>query len=298
MKPVKIIGVPIDLGADRRGVDMGPSAIRYAGLQNELIKLGVVTEDFGNINVPVAESRHFYHSRAKYLPDIVEVSEKLSLVVEKTIADGKMPLVLGGDHSVAIGSIAGVAAHYKKLGVLWVDTHGDFNTPEITPSGNIHGMGLAVALGYGDEKLTNLLGFTPKIRPENTVLLGVRDLDDEEKKLIHKSGVKVFTMKDIDRIGLEKAMEEALKILTNGTDGVHLSFDLDAVDPAYAPGVGTPKSGGLTYREAHLAMELLADADVLVSMDFSEVNPILDVQNKTALLAVELITSALGKRIL
>lgn len=298
MKKINIIGVPIDLGADRRGVDMGPSAIRYAGLQAALQELGWEVSDAGNISVPVAESVAVQNSKAKYVSEIARVSEKLAAITAETIEAGAIPIVLGGDHSVAIGAIAGVAKARRPLGLIWFDTHGDMNTPETTPSGNIHGMSLATSLGLGHPDLVNCAGFAPKVEAAHTVLIGVRDLDQLEKNTIRQSGITVFTMNHIDRLGMETVMRQAIAIASRGTAGIHVSFDLDVVDPAEAPGVGTAKSGGITYREAHLAMELLAETGLVISLDFSEVNPILDVHNRTGVLAVELISSLLGKRII
>lgn len=295
---IRIIGVPIDLGADRRGVDMGPSAIRYASLQSELEDLGLVVQDLGNIEVPVPEARKVVDSRQKYLPEIDRISEKLASLVENAFLDGYIPLVLGGDHSIAIGALAGAAKVKHQLGLLWFDTHGDCNTPETTPSGNIHGMSMAVSLGFGPENLVKCGGFSPKVRPENTVLIGARNLDRRERENIMRAGIHVFTMKEIDRLGMEDVVKKALAQATHGTNGVHLSFDLDVMDPSEAPGVGTPARGGISYREAHLAMELLADSGLICSADFSEVNPILDIQNKTAEMAVGLIASVFGKRIM
>lgn len=298
MKKIVITGVPIDLGADRRGVDMGPSAIRYAGLQTALTEIGLLVEDAGNIPVPVAESVVITNRKAKYVAEIAKVSAKLAEKVAESIQQGALPVVLGGDHSVAIGAVAGVARIKQPVGLIWFDTHGDMNTPETSPSGNVHGMSLATCLGMGHEDLINCGGFLPKVRVSNTVLLGVRDLDGEEKATIRQSGITVFTMNHIDRLGMEAVMRQAITIAAKDTEGIHVSFDMDVVDPAEAPGVGTPKGGGITYREAHLAMENLADSGLVISMDFSEVNPILDVQNQTGFLAVDLISSLLGKRII
>lgn len=296
-RTVRIIGVPIDLGADRRGVDMGPSAIRYAGLHGRLKKLGWEVEDIGNIDVPIAETREIKDPLLKYLPEISEVNQKLYPLVAQAINDGVIPLVIGGDHSLGIGSLAGCAASGKQFGVIWFDTHGDYNSVDTTSSGNIHGMPLAVANGIGVEELTGIGGSARKIKEENTVIIGARDFDDEEREMIRKSEITVFTMSDIDRLGMEEVVRQGLEIANHGTDGVHISFDLDVLDPSEAPGVGTPVQGGMTYREAHLAMEMVAECQCLLSMDVVEVNPILDVQNKTAELAVGLIGSAFGQRI-
>ncbi|AFL99079.1 MULTISPECIES: arginase [Desulfitobacterium] len=296
-RKVRIIGVPIDLGADRRGVDMGPSAIRYAGLHERLKKLGWEVEDVGNIDVPIAETREIKDPLLKYLPEISEVNEKLYPLVAQAIKEGVIPLVIGGDHSLGIGSLAGCAASGKQFGVIWFDTHGDYNSVDTTSSGNIHGMPLAVANGIGVEELVRIGGADRKIKEENTVIIGARDFDDEERDMIRQSKITVFSMSDIDRLGMEVVVRQGLEIANQGTDGVHISFDLDVLDPSEAPGVGTPVQGGITYREAHLAMEMVADCQCLLSMDVVEVNPILDVQNKTAELAVGLIGSAFGQKI-
>jgi arginase len=296
-RTVRIIGVPIDLGADRRGVDMGPSAIRYAGLHKRLKKLGWNVEDAGNVDVPIAETREIKDKRLKYLPEIVEVNQRLYQAVAKAIEEGAVPLIIGGDHSLGIGSLAGCAASGKRFGVIWFDTHGDYNSIETTNSGNIHGMPLAIANGIGAKELTEVGGNERKIKEENTVIIGARDFDDDERELIRQSKITVFTMNDIDRLGMEEVVRRGIEIATQGTDGVHISFDLDVIDPTEAPGVGTPVPGGMTYREAHLAMEMIADCACLLSMDVVEVNPILDIHNKTAELAVGLIGSAFGERI-
>ncbi|HHY27965.1 MAG TPA: arginase [Desulfitobacterium dehalogenans] len=296
-RKVRIIGVPIDLGADRRGVDMGPSAIRYAGLHERLKKLGWEVEDVGNIDVPIAETREIKDPLLKYLPEISKVNEKLYPLVAQAIKEEVIPLVIGGDHSLGIGSLAGCAASGKQFGVIWFDTHGDYNSVDTTSSGNIHGMPLAVANGIGVEELVRIGGADRKIKEENTVIIGARDFDDEERDMIRQSKITVFSMSDIDRLGMEVVVRQGLEIANQGTDGVHISFDLDVLDPSEAPGVGTPVQGGITYREAHLAMEMVADCQCLLSMDVVEVNPILDVQNKTAELAVGLIGSAFGQKI-
>lgn len=296
---VKIIGVPLDLGADRRGVDMGPSAIRYAGLNSRLEALGLEVDDAGNIEVPVPESRDMngQNPHLKYLKEIKQVSEDLADAVNKAREEGAFPLILGGDHSIAIGSVAGAAQSNRNMGILWFDAHGDFNTAQTTPTGNIHGMPLAVSVGVGEEGLIRCAGFTPKVKDSNVVIVGVRALDDGEKRRLHESQMKVFTMADIDELGIKEVMRLAINHLTKHASGVHLSFDMDVLDPVEAPGVGTPVKGGLTYREAHLALELLAKEKIVNSMDVVEVNPILDKGNKTAELAVEFILSALGKTI-
>lgn len=296
---VKIIGVPIDLGADRRGVDMGPSAIRYAGLQSKLINMGIEVFDWGNVNVPVPESRQVVDERKKYLPEILETSEQVASIVTTSIESGFFPLVIGGDHSLSIGTIAGASrAFNNNIGLIWFDTHADYNTPDTTKSGNIHGMPLAISLGHGPEELVNCAGAAPKLKQENTVLIGLRDLDESERQALKKSKINLYTMKEIDKLGMKQVVKEAISAASSGTDGVHVSFDLDVMDPAAAPGVGTPSKGGISYREAHLALELIAEAGVMTSMDVAEVNPIIDKHNITAELAAELILSALGKTIL
>ena len=294
---IRIIGVPIDLGAGRRGVDMGPSAIRSAGLNERLQRLGWDVEDFGNIEVPVPETREIKDKRLKYLPEIVKVNEQLCLMVSEAMKEGVIPLILGGDHSLGIGSLAGLASDGRCFGLIWFDTHGDYNSLDTTDSGNIHGMPLAVANGIGAQELTSIGGEQKKIREENTVIIGARDLDQQEREMLRFSKITVFTISDIDQRGMKDVVDEGLRLASQGTDGIHVSFDLDVLDPVEAPGVGTPVAGGITYREAHLAMELIADSNLLVSMDMVEVNPILDNRNKTAELAVGLICSAFGKRI-
>jgi len=296
-KVIRIIGVPIDLGADRRGVDMGPSAIRYAGLNARLKRIGWDVEDYGNLEVPVPETRVIKDKRLKYLEEIVTINERLHLIVSEAIKDGVVPLILGGDHSLGIGTLAGLALSEQSFGLIWFDTHGDYNSLDTTESGNIHGMPLAVANGIGAQELTSIGGFQKKLREENTVIIGAREMDPQEKEMLRKSKIKVFTMRDIDQMGMTEVVNRGIKIASQGTDGIHVSFDLDVIDPEEAPGVGTPVPGGITYREAHLAMELLADSGLITSMDVVEVNPILDSHNKTAKLAVGLISSAFGERI-
>lgn len=299
---IAIIGAPMDLGAGRRGVDMGPSAIRVANIHSRVAGLGYKVEDLGNVAVEQAESLLAGHKRARYLKEIAETCLRLAERVERAAGQGKVPLILGGDHSLAAGSISGMANHFQKrgekVGVLWIDAHTDMNTPQTSPSGNVHGMPLACLIGKGPKELTHLFGWAPKIDPRNVALIGIRDVDLLEATHVKKSGVRAFTMRDIDEKGLPRVMEEAIAIASAGTAGIHLSFDMDSVDPDEAPGVGTPVRGGMTYREAHLAMEILSDAAKLVSLEVVEVNPVLDVANRTADLAVELMMSALGKRIL
>jgi arginase len=296
-KNISIIGVPLDLGADRRGVDMGPSAIRYAGVVARLEKMGLNIQDKGDI--PVTRPHTFTETdNHKYLDEVVEANTRLAEAVSGIMEEGRFPLVLGGDHSIALGTVAGVAKHVKNLGVIWFDAHGDLNTGETSPSGNIHGMPLAASLGYGHERLVQIGGFAPKLKPENVVIIGARDLDAGERELIKRIGLKVFTMHEIDKLGMARVMEEAIAHVSRNTDGVHLSLDLDGLDPHDAPGVGTPVIGGISYREGHLALEMLADADILCSAEFVEVNPILDRENMTARVAVALMSSAFGDKLL
>ena len=295
---VRVIGTPMDLGADRRGVDFGASAIRYANLNTRLRSLGHTVHDIGNLVVPQPESQPLGNPKLKYLEPIVQVCEELANIVTTTLEAGEFPLVLGGDHSIALGSIAGVARVHKNVGVIWVDAHADFNTSETTPSGNIHGMILAASAGLGESRLTDIAGWSPKVNKQNIVIIGARDLDRHEQVYLREQAIHVFTMSDIDQKGISVVMREAVTIAGQNNDGIHLSLDMDALDPKEAPGVGTPVKGGLTYREAHLAMEMIADSGQLVAMDVVEVNPILDRENATALLAVELVLSALGKKIL
>lgn len=296
-KNITIIGVPMDLGADRRGVDMGPAAIRYAGVINRLEGIGFHIKDAGDIQV-VRPHAYTETENHKYLEQVVDANTLLAEAVSKEFADGRFPLVLGGDHSIALGTVAGVTKHVNNLGVIWFDAHGDLNTGETSPSGNIHGMPLAASLGYGHERLVNIGGRSPKLKPENVVIIGARDLDVGERELTKRIGLKVYTMHEIDKLGMARVMEEAIAHVSKGTDGVHLSLDLDGIDPHDAPGVGTPVIGGISYREGHLAMEMLADADVLVSAEFVEVNPILDRVNVTARVAVALMSSAFGDKLL
>lgn len=295
---VEIIGVPMDLGANRRGTDMGPSALRYAGLSSILRSMGLEVIDHGNIAIPVPESLKIDNPDLLFIDEIVEGSNKLGDFVAAVLDRGNFPLVLGGDHSIALGSLLGTSRKIPDIGLIWMDAHGDFNTFETSWSGNIHGMSLAASCGRGDKRLINIGGFAPKVREEKTVIIGVRDLDPEERLLLKQSKVTVFCMKDIDEMGIGRVIREAIAIAGSGGSGIHLSFDVDVVDPGIASGVGTPVSGGLNYREVHLAMELIAEANILRSMEVVEVNPILDKgANATANVAVEFIASALGKRI-
>ena len=295
---IRILGAPMDLGADRRGVDMGASAIRYAGLSEQLQKLGHTVSDTGNIAIPQPESHPEGQPHLKYLEPIISASEELATLVSTALEEQEFPLLLGGDHSISLGSVSGVAHVYKNIGVIWVDAHADFNTDETTPSGNIHGMILAALAGIGNSHLVNARVWAPKISKETIVILGARDLDRQEQEMLRTHNISVFTMSDIDQRGMTEVMKEAIAIAGQHDNPIHLSLDLDSLDPREAPGVGTPVRGGLSYREAHLAMELVAASQRLVSMDVVEVNPILDSENTTAKLAVELILSALGKKIL
>jgi len=294
---ITLIGVPMDLGADRRGVDMGPSAIRYANLDEKLRALGHAVHDAGSVNVPDPATHAAGDSKLKYLDQIVTCAQVVARTVRDCIERTSIPIVLGGDHSIALGSIGGAANALGEIGVIWMDAHGDFNTGETTPSGNIHGMILAALAGYGDPRLVHATGEGRSVDPRRIAIVGARDLDDGERRLLREAGVHVYTMTDIDRRGISDVTGEALTLAGEGARGVYLSFDLDVVDPTEAPGVGTPVPGGITYREAHLAMELVAESGRLVGMDLVEVNPILDRQNHTAMLATELALSALGKRI-
>lgn len=302
-KKVRIIGVPTDLGASRRGVDMGPSALRVANIGTKLSALGYDVEDAGNVPVAVRESvvKPMDYS-IKYLPEIVATVKILKDKVYQALKDSRTPLILGGDHSLAIGSIAGVTKFYseqgKKIGVIWLDAHGDINTPETSQSGNIHGMPLAHGLGIGHKDLLAISEKIPMVDASKTVLIGIRDLDPGEQNAIKKLGVKAFTMRDVDEMGMRNVIQEAIRIATDGTAGFHLSFDVDSMDPSEAPGVGTAVRGGLTYREGHLAMEILHDSGKILAMDITEVNPVLDTSNQTADLAVGMALSAFGKRIL
>jgi len=299
---IRMIGVPMDLGASRRGVDMGPSALRVGGIAQHLKSIGHQVEDIGNIIVKQPEEQHYGEKRAKYMAEIVETAKGLAQMVEKALEDSMMPLVMGGDHSVALGTVAGVGSFFRKrekrTGLVWLDAHADMNTPDSSPSGNIHGMPLAAIAGYGPDELTQILGPKPMVNPHNICMVGVRDIDAKERKIIKESGVHVFTMRDLDERGMREVMAEALRFAQDETDGVSVSLDLDFVDPSDAPGVGTPVRGGVTYREAHLAMEMIADTKAVVSLEVVEVNPVIDQHNQTAALAIELVMSGLGKKIL
>ncbi len=298
-----IIGVPLDLGGGRRGVDMGPSAFRIAGLSERITNLGYTVVDLGDLPTPIPETQDARHERKKYIHLIATVCQKLYETSLTSLEAGAMPLVLGGDHSLGAGSVAAAAGWAAKarnlpIGLLWVDAHGDMNTPATSPSGNVHGMPLAALLGPEPSELSQIGGWSPKVLPAHTVLLGVRNLDEREKAAVRDSHVHVFTMKDIDRQGIASIAEQAVSLAGNGTAGIHVSFDLDVCDPMIAPGVGTPVRGGLNYREAHMVMEIVADSGLLTSLDMAEVNPTLDMQNTTAQLGTELVLSALGMKIL
>ena len=299
---IAIIGAPLDLGQGRRGVDMGPSAMRVANLNARLASLGYTVEDRGNVPVEQAESAPEGHPRAKYLPQIAATCQRLALLVAETLTGGGVPVVLGGDHSVAVGTVSGVSHFFhqrkQKVGLIWLDAHADINTPESSPSGNVHGMPLACIVGEGPPELTDLFAYKPKVAPGNVVIVGLRDVDQTEKPHVRQYGVHAFTMRDIDERGMRSVMEEAITLASAGTEGFHLSLDMDFVDPKDAPGVGTPVRGGATYREAHLAMEMICDSRRMLSMEVVEVNPVIDEVNRTADLAVELVMSGLGKRIL
>jgi len=303
MKAVHIIGVPLDLGAGRRGVDMGPSAFRIAGLGERIAALGYTVVDKGDLPAPIAETQEPRDDTKKYARTIAKVCQKLYQTALGSLDEGALPLVLGGDHSLAAGSVAAAAEWARKtrglpIGLLWIDAHGDMNTPATSLSGNVHGMPLAALLGSEPVELARIGAFSPKVEPAHTVLIGVRNLDEREKVAVRDSRVHVFTMKDIDRQGVASIVEQAVKLAGTGTAGVHVSFDMDACDPSIAPGVGTPVKGGLNYREAHMLMEIIADSGLLTSLDMVEVNPTLDVRNATAQLGTELALSALGLEIL
>ena len=301
-RPVHIIGVSLDLGGNRRGVDMGPSAFRIAGLAERLGALGIPVVDAGDLVAPIPEVKAFGDPSKKYIREIARVCERLYKASLAVLEKGGIPLVLGGDHSLGAGSVAATAdwlrREEKPLGLIWVDAHGDMNTPATSSSGNVHGMPLAALLGSEPAELARIGGFSPKVTPDRTVLIGIRNLDDREKERIRESGVHVFTMKDIDRAGIAATVEQAIAIAGKDAGGIHVSFDLDVCDPSIAPGVGTPVKGGFNYREAHMFMEMVADSGLLRALDLVEVNPILDDRNTTAILGAELASSALGQRIL
>ncbi len=293
-KKISLVGVPMDLGQSRRGVDMGPSAIRYGGVKERLQNLNHEVIDLGDIEVPlVGEEKE----ELKNLSEVVLANKDLAKTVDNIVSKNNFPLILGGDHSIAIGTLAGLYPHYNNLGVIWYDAHGDLNTEKTSPSGNIHGMPLAASLGLGQSELTNIHYDSAKIKPENVVLIGIRDLDEAEKKLIKDLNIKIYTMHEVDLLGMPEVIAQTINYLKDKTDGVHLSFDLDGIDPAEAPGVGTPVLGGLTYRESHLTMELLHDAGIITSAEFVEVNPMLDIKSQTAEITVGLISSLLGEKL-
>ena len=302
MAAIQIIGVPMDLGAGRRGVDMGPSALRIARVGQKLKDLGHKVGDFGNIPVGLAEASRPADLKQKHLPQIVEACGHLAKATYNALKAGEIPLVLGGDHSIAVGTVAGATRFFheknQKIGLIWLDAHADINTPETSLSGNVHGMPLAAVLGFGAKGLLDLGPQIPMIDPNNAVLIGIRDLDPAEKEMVRKVGIKAYTMRDIDELGLRKIMDEAVRIATTGTAGFHCSMDVDWLDPSIAPGVGTPVAGGGTYREGHLAMEIVSDSGKMLSLEVTEVNPVLDQANKTAEAASEMICSAFGKKIL
>jgi arginase len=302
MPSAHLIGVPLDLGGNRRGVDMGPSAIRISSLAEQLGSIGVTVTDKGDIPSPLPEVKGPGDPRKRYVREIARVCQKLYQTALASLHEGALPIVLGGDHSLGAGSVAATAAwlrgRQQPLGLIWVDAHADINSPATSPSGNVHGMPLAALLGGEPLELARIGGPDPAVRPEHTVLVGIRNLDDREKEIVKASGIHAFTMKDIDRLGIAGVMDQALAAASAGTGGIHVSFDLDACDPSIAPGVGTPVKGGLDYREAHYVMETVAESGRLVALDLVEVNPALDLRNTTAELATELAMSALGKRIL
>ena len=301
MRPIHLIGVPLALGGSRRGTDIGPSAFRTAGIREQLAALGLMVVDKGDIPSPLPEVNGAGDPHKKYIKDIARVCQKLCQTSLKSLDAGALPIVLGGDHSLGAGSVAAAASWLRRrdraLGLIWVDAHGDMNTPAISESGNVHGMPLAALLGYEPLELAHFAGDGPAVRAEHTVLVGIRDLDERERAAMHEAKVHVFTMQDIDRLGIAQVMERALVLAGRGTGGIHVSFDLDACDPTIAPGVGTPSRGGLDYREAHTIMEMVAESGKLTSLDLAEVNPMLDLRNATAELGVELALSAMGKRI-
>lgn len=286
----------MDLGQMRRGVDMGPSAIRYAGAVERLEKIGHTVIDKGDIQIDHSKKDEKANTSLRNLEVVVRANTELAQIVHKVVAEGSFPLILGGDHSIAIGTLAGISDHYKNLGVIWFDAHADMNTSETSPSGNIHGMPLAISLGYGHERLINIRNYAPKVKSKNIVIIGARSIDEGEKEFIRKKGIKVYTMHEIDRLGMTCVIQDAIIHLKDqNVDGVHLSLDLDGIDPIYTPGVGTPVPGGITYRESHLAMEMLQESGLITSAEFVEVNPILDERNKTADVAVALMGSLFGE---
>ena len=301
-KTVRLVGVPMDLGAGRRGVDMGPSAIRIAGVSQGLRNLGFVVEDDGDVGVPAPETRDPGSTHARYLEPIYHVCNRLRLRVRRSLDQGEIPIVLGGDHSIAIGTVSGVAEHFRsrneKIGLIWVDAHADMNTPESSPTGNIHGMPLATVLGLGHARLVEMGGFWPKVAPKNVCLIGIRDIDNHEREIVKKSGIHAYTMRDVDERGMRAIMQESIGFANDGTAGFHVSFDLDGMDPRDVPGTGTPVKGGISWREANLLMEMVSDTGRMTSLEVTELNPVLDVKNQSGEVAVDVILSAFGKRIL
>lgn len=299
---IDIIGFPMDLGAGRRGVDMGPSALRIAGIQNRLENLGFKVNDLGDIFIRNQERQKIKNPKLKYLDEIVRTCSELAKIVNKSLGNGHFPLCLGGDHSMAIGTLAGISSHCKKnklkLGLIWIDAHADMNTDKTTPSGNIHGMSVAVSLGLGNSSLVGINGFSPKLKPDDCAFIGLRSIDALERKTIKELGLEVYTMTDIDRKGVNFIINKVLKRMKERVDHIHVSFDVDSLEPSIAPGVGTPVRGGLSYREAHLLMETIAECGCMSSMEVAEVNPILDNKNSSAVLTSELIASSMGLRIL
>lgn len=299
---VSIIGFPVDLGAGRRGVDMGPSALRIAGLESKLRALGYKVEDTGDINIEIMERQKIINPKLKYLNEILKTSRKLAARIEKVLEQNKFPLCLGGDHSMALGTLAGISSYCRKnnltLGVIWIDAHADMNTDETTPSGNIHGMPLAASMGLGHPELVDFYGFAPKLKPENCTIIAARSIDIEEREIIKKLNPAVYTMSDVDKLGIHRIISRVLKQFKEKIDHIHVSFDVDSVDPNFAPGVGTPVPGGLNYREAHLLMESIAECGCMSSLGVAEVNPIIDVKNSSAVFAADLIASSMGQRIL
>lgn len=299
---IRLVGVPMDLGAGRRGVDMGPSAIRIAGVRQALEQLGYTVADDGDVGVPAPETRDPGQQNARYLEPIYHVCNRLRLRVRRTLEAGEIPVVLGGDHSIAIGTVAGVAEYFherdEKIGLIWVDAHADMNTPETSPTGNIHGMPLATVLGRGHPRLVEMGGFSPKVDARNICLIGIRDIDATEREIVKRSGIHAYTMRDVDERGVRAIMQESIGFVSEGTAGFHVSFDLDGMDPRDVPGTGTPVKGGLSWREANLLMEMVSDTGRMLSLEVTELNPILDIKNQSGEVAVDVIVSAFGKRIL
>lgn len=299
---VTIIGFPMDLGSGRRGVDMGPSALRIAGLENKLEQLGYKVEDTGDIDIEIMERQKLHNPKLRYLDEILKTTTVLAARVEKVLEQNKFPLCLGGDHSMALGTIAGISSYCQKnnltLGVIWIDAHADMNTEDTTPSGNIHGMPLAASLGLGNSELVNLYGFAPKLKAENCAIIAARSIDPLERLNIKKLNPSIYTMSDVDKLGIHRIISRVLKQFKEKVDHIHISFDVDSIDPNFAPGVGTPVPGGLNYREAHLLMESIAECGCMSSLEVAEVNPILDLHNSSAVFAAELIASSMGQRIL